>query len=266
AESLDELGGKLLLERAAVGSAADRDLLESRRAFQHLTRAVDPEVIGNHQARDDRLAQPPARLDHPHVGTGNRTLCEHDPGGLGIEKRLNDDPDARAGEQSDALPIGDGRVRVRRPPDLAQSGAQPRHRGNVEQCQVLAGEAGQSTVLIHGGRAGRQGGAQRLDLPGDLLQAGIVTRGDGFDDVAGQGDSGWNRKAIADRLPEPDRLRAVERDFERLLQKNDSLHPSTVTSPLSPSTRTRTPSAIRSVASRVPTTPGIPYSRATIAD
>ena len=37
---------------------------------------------------------------------------------------------------------------------------------------------------------------------------------------------------------------------------------STVTSPAAPSTRTRVPSAMRSVASRVPTTPGMPYSRA----
>ncbi len=39
----------------------------------------------------------------------------------------------------------------------------------------------------------------------------------------------------------------------------------TVTVPSSPSTRTRVPSAIRTVASRVPTTPGMPYSREMIA-
>jgi len=36
--------------------------------------------------------------------------------------------------------------------------------------------------------------------------------------------------------------------------------------PMTLATRTRAPSAMRSVASRVPTTPGMPYSRATIAE
>ena len=82
--------------------------------------AVDAEAVGDHEAGDDRLAEPPARLDHPLVGAGDRVPREHHAGGVGIEQRLDDDADARTGEEPDALAVGDRRVGVRRPPDLAQ--------------------------------------------------------------------------------------------------------------------------------------------------
>ena len=42
--------------------------------------AVDAEVVGDHAAGDDHLAEPPARLDHPLVGPVDRVLREHHPG------------------------------------------------------------------------------------------------------------------------------------------------------------------------------------------
>ncbi len=65
--------------------------------------------------------------------------------------------------------------------------------------------------------------------------------------------------------PRPDGLRAVQLLGVRFDQRHDPVHSRTVTVPSSPSTRTRVPSAMRSVASRVPTTPGMPYSREMIA-
>src|SRR6266516_2030199 len=88
---------------------------------------------------------------------------------------------------------------------------------------------------------------------------------DGLDQVARERHTRRHREALARGVAEPHRLRPIERCLARLGDGDDLLHPSTVTSPASPSTRTRTPSAMRPVASRVPTTPGMPYSRETIA-
>src|SRR5205823_13919562 len=100
--------------------------------------------------------------------------------------------------------------------------------------------------------------------------------GNRLDDGTGQRDARRHRQAVAHRVAQPDRLRPEDRGRPRLDERDDALvlpaglllllHARTVTSPAVPSTRTRVPSAMRSVASRVPTTPGMPYSRATIAE
>src|SRR4029077_3468595 len=81
-------------------------------------------------------------------------------------------------------------------------------------------------------------------------------------------DPRWDRQPVTDRVAESDGLRTEDRRIARLDERDDLAHapPSTVTSPAVPSTRTRVPSAMRSVPSRVPPTPGMPYSRATIAE
>src|SRR5262249_19563814 len=98
----------------------------------------------------------------------------------------------------------------------------------------------------------------------DLVERGRLAGGDSLDDGAVEREARRQGEAGARRLPEPHCLRAEDRLVVRLLQRDD-LHPSTVTSPASPSTRTPPPSPIPSVGWRVPTPPGIPYSRATIA-
>src|SRR4030095_2119914 len=74
-------------------------------------------------------------------------------------------------------------------------------------------------------------------------------------------------ESVARAVAESDGLGSKQRSLAGFREGDDLFHfyPSIVTSPASPSTRTKTPSAMRSVASRVPTTPGMPYSRATIA-
>src|SRR5512135_1648657 len=131
---------------------------------------------------------------------------------------------------------------------------------------MLTGEARLGTILVHRRRADGQRPAERFDTFGDLVNGALLPSGYRFDDRTGKSNSRRDWKTVPDRLPQPDRLRAKDRSVERLFEWNDFLHSSTVTSPALPSTRTRTPSAMRSVASRVPTTPGIPYSRATIAE
>ena len=93
----------------------------------------------------------------------------------------------------------------------------------------------------------------------------VVSRGDRLDKVARERHARRDREALARGVAKPHGFRPIERCLARLGEGDDLLHPSTVTSPASPSTRTRTPLAMRSVASRVPTTPGMPYSRETIA-
>src|SRR6266540_2984082 len=138
---------------------------------------------------------------------------------------------------------------------------------NVEQGAVLAGEARRRAVFVNGGGPHGKRRRQTNDGPGQPFNGLGVPGGDGLDQVARERHTGRNRKALARGIAEAHGLRSKQRSLP-CLREGDGLfhvHPSIVTSPASPSTRTRTPSAMRSVASRVPTTPGMPYSRATIA-
>lgn len=76
----------------------------------------------------------------------------------------------------------------------------------------------------------------------------LVASGDRLDQIGGESEAVGHRQPVAG-LPKRNRVR----------------RPITAISPVAPSTRTRAPSAISAVASRQPTTPGIPYSRLTIA-
>src|SRR6266702_314466 len=138
---------------------------------------------------------------------------------------------------------------------------------NVEQSEMLASEARRRAVFVNGGRPHGKRGRQTNDCLGQLFNSLVVPRGHGLDQVARERHAGRDRKALARGIAEAHGLRSKQRSLP-CLREGDNLfhvHPSTVTSPASPSTRTRTPSAMRSVASRVPTTPGMPYSRETIA-
>src|SRR5581483_12296451 len=99
-----------------------------------------------------------------------------------------------------------------------------------------------------------------------LLRDPLVTGGHRVDDGTGERDARWDVDAGARALTEPDRLRAEDALLACLDEGDDRAHPGTDTSPALPSTRTIVPSGMRSVASCVPTTPGMPYSRATIAE
>src|SRR5206468_9657412 len=108
-----QLRRNALLDGAAVGGGADRDLLDTGRALAHHAGAIHAEAVGDDAAGYDDLAEPPARLDQPFVGLIDRVLREHHAGDVGIEQGLDDDTDARTGKKAHPLAVGDRRVGVR---------------------------------------------------------------------------------------------------------------------------------------------------------
>ena len=88
-------------------------------ALQHLTGAVEAELVGDDEAGDHGLTEAPARFDQPLIGAGDRMFGEHHPGDRRVKERLDDNANARPREQADTLAVGDGRVRIRGPPDFA---------------------------------------------------------------------------------------------------------------------------------------------------
>ena len=103
-------------------------------------------------------------------------LREHHAGAVGVEQRLHHDADARPAEEPDALAVGDRRVGVRRPPDLAHRVVQLVRRCDVEQRQVLAGEARVRAVLVDRRRAHGERHGQRRAPARDLLDRVLLAR------------------------------------------------------------------------------------------
>ena len=206
--------GHLLLEGASVRERADRDALAPGLALQHLAGAVEAEVVRDDEAGDDGFTEAPARFDQALIGAGDRVLGEHDPGDGGVEQRLDDDADARPGEQADTLAVGDGRVRVRRPPDFADGAGDIGRRMDVEHGEVLAGEARRRAVFVDGGRSDGERGRQGGDGLCHLFDGLVVPRGDGLDQVARERHAGRDREgpgARRRRAPRPSTHRAMSR-------------------------------------------------------
>src|SRR4051812_27596579 len=128
---------------------------------------------------------------------------------------------------------------------------------------MLPGEARLRAVLVDRRRADGQRSAQRAHPRAHRFDRGTVVAGHGLDDRTRQRDTRRQRKAGPYGVPEPDRLRAALRLVVHVAEGDDAIHPNTTTSPAAPSTLTPVPSGMSPVASRVPTAPGIPYSRAT---
>ena len=141
----------MLLEGVPVRERADRDALAPCLALQHLAGAVEAEVVRDDEASDHGLTEAPTRFDQALIGAGDRVLGKHDPGDGGVEERLDDYTDARPSEPADTLAVGDGRVRVRRPPDFTDGTGDIGRRMDVEQGEVLAGEARRRAVFVDGG-------------------------------------------------------------------------------------------------------------------
>src|SRR5262249_40636348 len=108
---------QLLLEGTPVRQRADRDAFSASIALQHLARAVKAEIVRYDKTVDHGLTETPTRFDHALIGTCNRIFGKHNAGGSGVEECLDDYANARPSEQTNTLPVGDSRVRVRRPPD-----------------------------------------------------------------------------------------------------------------------------------------------------
>ena len=141
---------------------------------------------------------------------------EHHAGGVGVEQRLDDDADARAGEQADPLAVGDRRVRVRRPPDLAQRRGTSSADGTLSRVRCWPAKLAVGAVFVDGRRAHRERAPSGRDRFADFLDRLLVPRGDGLDEAPESATPGGTGRPVARRVAKPDRLRAEERRLARL--------------------------------------------------
>ena len=273
AELLDALGRHLFLDRPAVGEGSG-----SRSAcVPACARAPD------RRGRAGRCRGSPAPAPPPRPAPSAASITRSSapvtgfcvnitPADVGIEQRLDDDADARAGEEPDPLAVRDRRVGVRRPPDLPQRRRHVVHRRHVEQREVLAREARVGAVLVDRGRAHRERHRQATAPPSSPARSSSRRR---WPPPRRPGPTsatpGGTGRPVAERVAQPDRLRPEDRGVARLVERDDVVLHRCVIRAASLRRRCRRParaipSAMRSVASRVPTTPGIPYSRETIAE
>src|SRR5262245_27890447 len=132
---------------------------------------------------------------------------------------------------------------------------------------MLTGEAGTFRVLAdrrgpHGTRS-----SQPRELGSQLLQGLCIPFEHRFDVGRVERETGRNRESGSQGSGERRGLAAEVTFVERVDERRGHYRAASTSStvPASPLTRTRAPSANIVVASRVPTTAGIPYSRATIA-
>jgi hypothetical protein len=77
-------------------------------------------------------------------------------------------------KQADALAVGDGRVRVRRPPDVADGAGTSAAEWTLSTGEMLAGEARRRTVFVDGGRPHGERAAQGGDAHGATSQSAFV--------------------------------------------------------------------------------------------
>src|SRR3954452_24822780 len=96
-------------------------------------------------------------------------------------------------------------------------------------------------------------------------QSSAFAPGHGSDEVRVEPEAVRHREPGAQGRAQLDGLAAIEPGVLRFAQRYAAHFGRTRTSPAPPSTSTRAPSGMRRVASRQPTTPGMPYSRLTMA-
>jgi hypothetical protein len=193
----------LLLEGAPVWERANCDALASGLARQYLTGTIETKLIGDYEAGDHGLTKAPACFDQALIGTSDRVFREHDSGNIGVKQRLDDNANTRSSEQAHTLAIGDGRVGVCRPPYLADSGGYVMRRMDVENREVLPGEACRCTVFVDSRRPDGERGRQGGNCLRNLFNRLFIARGDGLDQVARQRYAGWNRETVARGVAKP---------------------------------------------------------------
>src|SRR5262249_40654861 len=157
--------------------------------------AVQAEVIWDDNAVDHRLTKTPAGFDHPLIGAGDGILGKHDSGYGGIKQALDDYPYAWPSEEAHTLAVRDRRVGVSGPPDFADGTWDISGRMNVQQGEVLAGEARRRAVFVNCGRPDGKRRWQGNDRLRQLLNGLVIPGGDGFDQVARQRHAGRDREA-----------------------------------------------------------------------
>ena len=250
-------------------TAPHGQVLLAEPALEQPAGAVEPVQVRDDQSGHDGLTQTPARLDHPLGCSGHRVAGEQHAGHVGVDEFLDHHRHAGPSASPQPVPIRPCACRptggVNPPNGVDDSGGA----AHPEHGQVRTGEARHAGVLAD--RAGP-------DRPQRAVHTGGVQRRHRVGVGVGVGTPPRRRDRRTPRNPPgpagpPGCPRRVARPCPRTppgpaprpTRGSSGAHPRSLTSPVRPSTRTRAPSGIVRVASRVPTMAGIPYSRATIA-
>jgi len=179
---------------------------------------------------------------------------------------LNQDCHPGDGIEPEFSTVGESSVAASRTPHLDDRGPQVGFGLDPEHGEVLAGKAHIRRVFIDCRGTGCQTAEwAKLREAGSELGVclGVAAPHGGHEGVR-QGEASRRREPMTQRSAELDRF-APELARVVGVVKCGDLHASTRTVPASPSISTRAPSGMSAVASREPTTPGMPYSRETMA-
>jgi hypothetical protein len=87
-----ELGWNFGFVRSTSRQDTDSDVLRTGRTLEHRPLAAQTEAIRRNQSCHDRLAKPPAGLDHDLVDAVERIPGKEDSRAIGDHQLLNDDP------------------------------------------------------------------------------------------------------------------------------------------------------------------------------
>ncbi len=250
--------------RAPPARTAQSDVLLADLVGQQRPVRAQTAEVGHHHARHHHLAEPPRRLDDPLLGARGGVAGEQHPRRRGVHEPLQGNRDPGRALDAQTLTVGQGRAGVGGRVHLPDRSKQAVERGDVQNRGVLSREARVLGVLAHCRRACGGGPAQPCE---DLRQrracAGVVVHHTVQEADAQREPVGY-RQARAQRPPEAHGLAAVARHVLRRDERRPAGHRISTT-PSLPSTRTLAPSGMSRVAERVPTTAGMPYSRATMA-
>ena len=150
--------GDLLGHRPAIGQAPDGERLPGDAPGDDRPGA-DLVQVGGDEARDERLADPEARVDGDGLAApGDRVRGEHDPGDLGEDHPLDDHREEhRAVREAVRRPIGDGPVGEERGPAPPHRVEQVPFAPDVQVGVLLPRKRRGGEVLGGGARADRVG-------------------------------------------------------------------------------------------------------------
>ena len=157
----------------------------------------DQEPVGLHQAPDDRLAEPPRRLDHRRGSPGEGIDRGHHPGDVGVHLPLH-----QHGHRTATTTVGGDAGAVQRAEAVVDPGQQVRLALDTEEAVVAAGRGVVRAVLGRGGRAdGHHPGPERAVRPQQvLLDRACRPRPHGHDEAR------WDVEARAQQPAERGRL------------------------------------------------------------
>ena len=250
---------------AATRHCTDDKVLGAGALFDCAAVLAKTEVIGNDEAIDDRFTQPPRCLNDDFIGTGHRVAGKQHAGAIGKNHFLQGNCGARFFADAEPGTISERALGMAGIPHRLNGLDDAVETDAVELGGVLAGKAGD--VGIFADARGPHRKRFRLVAQECLqrLTRRRVVVDDGLDKFHRQRPARRDRQPAAQRRAQLHRLAAENSLVFGDAKFDRRSHDRMVTSPLSASTRTIAPSAMVWVATWQPTTPGRPYSRATIA-